>query len=81
MSYNYKELAIIDYKEVIKMIAKKRRDCYWMKINGFLFFMCDCYQVTTDTVLIIYDKETDRKITSICIKEINSLIIDDEVIL
>lgn len=52
-----------------------------MKMNGFLFFMCDCYQISTDTVLIIYDRETDEKITSICIKEINSLIIDDEVIL
>lgn len=78
---NYKKLINVNYEEVVKMIAKEWRTSYWMKINGFLFFMYDCYQITTDTVLIIYDKETDRKITSICLKEINSLIIDDEVIL
>lgn len=71
----------MNYNELTKIITKKWRTSYWMKINGFLFFMYDCYQVSTDTVLIIYDKESDRKITSICIKEINSLIIDDEVIL
>lgn len=71
----------MNYEEVVKMIAKEWKTSYWMKINGFLFFMYDCYQITTDTILILFDKETDRKITSICIKEINSLIIDDEVIL
>ena len=78
---NYKELTKIDFKELTKIIAKEWKTSYWMKINGFLFFMYDCYQITTDTILIIYDKESDRKITSICIKDINSLIIDDEVIL
>lgn len=71
----------MNYEEVVKMIAKEWKTSYWMKINGFLFFMHDCYQITTDTILIIFDKKTDRNITSIHIKEINSLIIDDEVIL
>ena len=78
---NYKTLKNVNYEEVVKMIAKKWKASHWMKINGFLFFMYDCYQITTDTVLIIYDKETDRTITSISIKEINSLMIDNEVIL
>ncbi len=78
---NYKTLKNVNYGEVAKMIAKKWKSSTWMKINGFLFFMYDCYQITTDTVLIIYDKETDRTITSTSIKEINSLIIDNEVIL
>ena len=78
---NYKTLTNVNYKEVVKMIAKKWKSSYWMKINGFLFSMYDCYQISTDTVLIIYDKETDRPITSIYIKEINSVIIDNEVIL
>ena len=71
----------MNYKKAVKMIATEWKDTHWMKINGFLFFMSDCYQISTDTVLIIYDKETDRTITSISIKEINSLIIDNEVIL
>lgn len=71
----------MNYKEVAKMIAKKWKASRWMKINGFLFFMYDYYQIFTDMVLIICDKETDRPITSIDIKEINSLIIDSEVIL
>lgn len=78
---NYKTLKNVNYKEVVKRIAKEWKSSIWMKINGFLFFMYDCYQISTDTVLIIYDKETDRTITSISIKEINSLIIDNEVIL
>lgn len=73
------ELTKIDYEQVIKIISKMK-SFLRMKINGFLFFMKDCYQISTDTVLIIYDKESDRKITYICIKEINSLI-DDEVLL
>lgn len=78
---NYKELRKIDYTELTKIIAKEWKASYWMKINDFLFFMNDCYQIATDTVLIIYDNETDRKITSICLKDINSLIIDDRKIL
>lgn len=73
---------IIIQKDVLKNIINKNwTSSYWMKINGFLFFMHDCYQINTDTVLIIYDKATNSKITSICLKEITSLIIDDEVIL
>lgn len=71
----------MNYKEVAKMITEKWKASSWMKINGFLFFMYDYYQIFTDMVLIICDKETDRPITSIDIKEINSLIIDSEVIL
>ena len=68
--------------DVLKNIINRNwTSSYWMKINGFLFFMGDCYQITTDEVLIIFNKETYRKITSICLKDINSLIIDDEVIL
>lgn len=78
---NYKTLTNVNYEEVVKMIAKEWKASHWMKINGFLFFMCDCYQISTNTVLIIYDKETDIAITSIDIRDINSLIIDNEVIL
>lgn len=71
----------MNYKKAVKMIAKEWKDTHWMKINGFLFFMSECYQKSTDTVLIIYDKGTDIVITSIDIREIKSLIIDGEVIL
>lgn len=73
---------IIIREDMLKNIINRNwTSSFWMKINGFLFFMNDCYQITTDEVLIIYNKETYRKITSICLKEINSLIIDEEVIL
>ena len=71
---------IIQNDEIRYIINKKWSKSYWMKINGFLFFISDCYQIITDTVLIIYVKDTNIKITSICLTEINSLIIDDEVI-
>lgn len=71
---------IIQIDKIKNIINRNWMSSCWMKINGFLFFMHDCYQIITDTVLIIYVKDTNIKITSICLKEINSLIIDDEVI-
>lgn len=47
----------------------------------FLFFMNECYCIFTTCLLIIFDRETKRKITSIIRDTINSLEIDDEVIL
>lgn len=65
-------------KELREIIEHKWNTSYWMRINGFLFFMSNCCQITTDENLLIYKQET---LTSICLKDINSLIIDDEVIL
>lgn len=69
---------VISNKYIATTINMKWDSSHWMKINGFLFFMSNCCQITTDEDLLIYNKET---LTSICLKEINSLIIDDEVIL
>lgn len=65
-------------KELREIIKHKWNTSYWMRINGFLFFTSYCCQKTTDEDLLIYNEET---LTIICLKEINSLIIDDEVIL
>lgn len=64
--------------ELREIIKHKWNTSYWMRINGFLFCTSNCCQITTNEDLLIYNEET---LTIICLKEINSLIIDDEVIL
>ena len=68
-------------KELREIIERKWNTSYWMRINGFLFFTDECYCKFTTCLLIIFDKETKRKLTSIIRDTINSLEIDDEVIL
>ena len=52
-----------------------------MEINGFLFFMDKFNYSITDLNLFIFEKETGRLVTMILWKKINSLVIDEEVIL
>lgn len=51
-----------------------------MEINGFTFYMDNFDSLVTNHSLIVYDKETNRTVTTILVTKIRSLIIDNEVI-
>lgn len=68
-------------QELREIIRKEWKTSNWMDINGFTFFMEDYNLSTTSTRIAIYDKIANKLITMIKIEKINSLIIDDEVIL
>ena len=70
----------MNIEELKDMIKKEWKTSDYMKINGFTFDMEKCDSLITNHLLIIYDKETNRTVSSILITKIHSLIIDNEVI-
>lgn len=68
-------------KELKTMIKKEWKTAGWMEINGFTFFMYMYDHSITATSLVIFNKNNNKYVTDISWKKINSLIIDDEVIL
>ena len=71
----------MNIKEVKNMINKEWKTSCWMEINGFLFFTDEFNISISDLNLFIFTKETGRLVTMILWKKINSLVIDEEVIL
>lgn len=67
--------------ELKTMIKKEWKTSGWMEINGFTFFMYMYDHFITATSLVIFDKNNNKYVTDIPWTKINSLIIDDEVIL
>ena len=70
----------MNIEELKNMISREWKISDYMEINGFTFCMEKCGSLITNHLLIIYDKETNRTITSILITKIRSLITDNEVI-
>lgn len=68
-------------QELKEMFRKEWKTSYWVEINGFTFFTEDYNISTSSEFIIIYSKETKKFITEIKLEKINSLIMDDEVIL
>ena len=67
--------------ELKTMIKKEWKTSGWMEINGFTFFMYMYDHSITATSLVIFNKNNNKYVTDIPWTKINSLIIDDEVIL
>lgn len=70
----------MNIKELKNLIKKEWKISYCIKINGFTFYMDEHDSLVTNHLLIIYDKETNKTVTSILFTKIHSLIIDNEVI-
>ena len=70
----------MNIEELKDMIKREWKTSDYMEINGFTFYMDNCDSLVTNHSLIVYDKETNRTVTTILVTKIRSLIIDNEVI-
>lgn len=70
----------MNIEELKDMIKREWKTSDYMEINGFTFYMDNFDSLVTNHSLIVYDKETNRTVTTILVTKIRSLIIDNEVI-
>lgn len=70
----------MNIEELKDMIKREWKTSDYMEINGFTFYMDNYDSLVTNHSLIVYDKETNRTVTTILVTKIRSLIIDNEVI-
>lgn len=70
----------MNIEELKNLIEKEWKISDYMEINGFTFYMEKHDSLVTNHLLVIYDKETNKTVTSILFTKIRSLIIDNEVI-
>lgn len=67
--------------DIKSIIDSNWKTSAYMKINGFLFSMSECYNLFISNELIIYNEGGCNEVTRINIEDINSLIIDEKKVL